>query len=379
MQALYGYYTARESLVDVVRDELRVRFTPDALIHDLSDTTELDEHRKLALQAYDEAMAQGVRTVNIPDAELKSRVEDYIQKYYDLVRTDAKNIRKFMLDGTRRLMDDYYLFLLLAGEFQHIEKLDQEKKERALVKKESSYRFNFIHNPFINSLTTLPALQKAATERKLSWQQDISTLRAWYRDIIQADATIQAYQQLEEPTDKEHQDAVIYLYKKVFFKHETCTDFWSDRDVRWAENGPILSGMVIKTLQSYEPDLDEPFELKTLSLNEEDDFEFFQDLYDQTLRQDDYFEKLIAERTKNWDVTRLAMTDKIILKMALAEMIHCISIPVKVSINEYIELCKTYSTPKSKQFVNGILDVLANQLTSEGVIKKSGRGLIDNR
>ena len=75
----------------------------------------------------------------------------------------------------------------------------------------------------------------------------------------------------------------------------------------------------------------------------------------------------------------MAKTDRVILKLAIAEMMTCRSIPVKVTINEFIEISKNYSTPKSKQFINGILDVLANQLTSEGVIKKSGRGLIDNR
>jgi N utilization substance protein B len=102
-------------------------------------------------------------------------------------------------------------------------------------------------------------------------------------------------------------------------------------------------------------------------------------LYDATLKESDRLDSLINEQTRNWDVSRLAMTDRIILKLALAEMIHCRSIPLKVSLNEYIEICKQYSTPKSKQFVNGILDVLANQLTSDGVIKKTGRGLIDNK
>ena len=108
-------------------------------------------------------------------------------------------------------------------------------------------------------------------------------------------------------------------------------------------------------------------------------FQFLEDIYNGAIKEESFLEPLIAERTKNWDLSRLALMDGIILKLALAEMITCRSIPIKVSINEYIEICKQYSTPKSKQFVNGILDVLANKLTSDGVIKKTGRGLIDNR
>jgi len=88
---------------------------------------------------------------------------------------------------------------------------------------------------------------------------------------------------------------------------------------------------------------------------------------------------MIAAKTKNWEVDRLANTDQIILKMAISEMMNFRNIPVKVTINEYIELSKNYSTPKSKQFVNGILDVISNELKETGQMKKSGRGLLDNK
>ena len=88
---------------------------------------------------------------------------------------------------------------------------------------------------------------------------------------------------------------------------------------------------------------------------------------------------MIAAKTKNWEVDRLAITDQIILKMAIAELLNFQSIPVKVTINEYIELSKNYSTPKSKQFVNGILDVISDDLKDSGKLKKSGRGLLDSK
>jgi N utilization substance protein B len=88
---------------------------------------------------------------------------------------------------------------------------------------------------------------------------------------------------------------------------------------------------------------------------------------------------LIANNTRNWEVERLPLTDRIILEMAIAELISFPNIPVKVTINEFIELAKNYSTPKSRQFVNGILDVIAKELKDSGEIKKSGRGLIDNK
>src|SRR5690606_29528490 len=116
--------------------------------------------------------------------------------------------------------------------------------------------------------------------------------------------------------------------------------------------------------------------LLALSANWEEDKTFYEELYQKTVEKDSDLEKIASEKIKNWDIERLATLDRIILMMAISEMMHFPSIPVKVSINEYIELSKLYSTPKSKQFVNGILDKLAEDLIRKGLIRKSGRGLI---
>ena len=124
---------------------------------------------------------------------------------------------------------------------------------------------------------------------------------------------------------------------------------------------------------------DEKQELMNLSANWTEDREFAETLYRRALLDDARMEQLIADAVPNWDVERVALLDKIILKMALAEMQLFRSIPVKVTINEYIEISKLYSTPKSKQFVNGVLDKLAQDLAASGDIRKSGKGLLDNQ
>ncbi|MES1226075.1 MAG: transcription antitermination factor NusB, partial [Bacteroidota bacterium] len=102
-------------------------------------------------------------------------------------------------------------------------------------------------------------------------------------------------------------------------------------------------------------------------------------LYKRASSLDKEHKELIATNTRNWEVERLPLTDRIILEMAIAELLSFPSIPVKVTINEYIELAKNYSTPKSRQFINGILDVISKELKEAGAVKKSGRGLIDNK
>lgn len=150
--------------------------------------------------------------------------------------------------------------------------------------------------------------------------------------------------------------------------------------MNWTENKSIvrsLSSKVLKTITGTEDESDEI--LPELALNWEEDKEFFQEIYNLTVASEKEYSELIATTTKNWDVERIALTDRVILIMALSEMVNFSSIPTKVSINEYIDISKTYSTPKSKQFVNGLLDTLSKELTESGKIRKSGRGLIDNK
>ncbi len=135
--------------------------------------------------------------------------------------------------------------------------------------------------------------------------------------------------------------------------------------------------MAIKTLKSVQG----PEGLKLVALTEdwEEDRFFLETLYKKALENDAEYESLLAEQLTNWDVERVAQLDKIILKLALAELLNFPNIPVKVTINEYIELAKLYSTPKSGKFVNGILDSLSEKLKTSGQLRKSGRGLMDNK
>lgn len=152
------------------------------------------------------------------------------------------------------------------------------------------------------------------------------------------------------------------------------TEFFEEKDLNWNLNKDVVKSMSTKT---FKIEALEDLSLQPLALQWEDDKSFFEDLYEFTLDSETELNGWVEAQTKNWESDRLAMTDFILLKMAIAEMIKFPSIPVKVSINEYIELAKNYSTPKSGQFINGILDEISIRLMSEKIIQKSGRGLID--
>ena len=166
------------------------------------------------------------------------------------------------------------------------------------------------------------------------------------------------------------------MSRKIILGSGTINDYFEDQNIRWAEDKDIIKSMMDKTIKSY---ADGKITLQKVSLNWDDDQEFIDRLFNSAVDLDPQYKELIAKNTRNWEVDRLPLTDRVILEMAISEMINFPNIPVKVTINEYIELSKDYSTPKSRQFINGILDVISKAMKESGAVKKSGRGLLDNK
>ncbi len=381
MQALYSYFTTRESLKEVVREKLESQFYPDPAKDDFSESDKFTERRKLTSRLFDENLQQRkVQNAEQTEPSISDAVNAAIEDYYNLLRNERRGIKKEMLDDVEAINRLYMKLMILPVEIAHIERLEQEKKQKAYIQRESPWKWHFTTNPVIDDLTKFEELNKSIIDLKISWDTDqVDQLKTWYKDILKKDETINSYQKSTEPTIDDHREIIVYFFKKIVFKNESIGEYLSEMDLRWSENKPILRSLVSKTFQDYEQELDPSYELKSVSKNAEEDMEFFNIMFDETLAKSNDLDELIEQKITNWDISRVAIMDRIILKMAVTEMMQFHSIPTKVTINEFIEISKQYSTPKSKQFVNGILDVLSNELTSDGVIRKSGRGLIDNK
>lgn len=380
MQALYSFFTTQESLKDVVREKLESQFYPDPAKDDFAESDKFTARRKTASRLFTENLeSRSVDAPDVDDRDLIAAVQTAIDDYFGDLNRENRGIRNSMLGDIDDINKLYLKLLALPIEFAHIERQEKEKREKAYIYKESTWRWNLIRNPLIDDLTKFEPFTKAVVDLKISWEEHYEQLRTWYKDVMHKDEVLMAYEDLSDPTVDDHKEAILHFYKKILFKNESINEFLSEEDIHWIENKPILRSLIAKTFQDYEQDLDPCYELRKVSNNEEEDMDFFKMLYKDTLKKNAELDDLIEKKIKNWDISRVALTDRIILKMALTEMMLFPSIPVKVTINEFIEISKIYSTPKSKQFINGILDVLANELTSEGVIRKSGRGLIDNK
>lgn len=375
MQALYGYFTALESLKEAKREELRKIHSLDPAKHDFAKKGLFEARKKQAVRLFNQNIFKDkVDTFEEVDEDVLSSVNDALQSLKDGLSKEARSRKNEMMKEARRIYDTYLKILVLPLEIEQREKLEKEKEERAYIAKRRK-SFPFINDDLINHLKNSKILSKEVARERISWANEQEEIKIWYREQIRKAESLAPF--FDSTQENPEGNVVMEFFKKGVFKNEMILSYLEANNLHWSENQPIIKSMIVKTIKSWQEGVG--MELAELTKNGEDDFKFLEMLFSDIIEQNDFLEDLIQKRTKNWDVERIALTDRVILKLALVEMMNSPSIPVKVTINEAIEISKMYSTPKSKQFVNGVLDVLSNELTSKGKIRKSGRGLIDNK
>ncbi|QNF34378.1 transcription antitermination factor NusB [Adhaeribacter swui] len=379
MQAIYAYMQAEGSDYNLALDKIEADFAPDLNSMEVQDRKKLEGQKKIATILFKEWYDTRQFDTEETDKEVLAAVNNAVRFYETQLKKDFRTYGSQMVNAVEKIYDHYLSNLQITEVLvQLIEGEEEKKATRFTVKKELNFK-NLLDNRVVQKLLANKSYQERLIRRNISWGSDIDQLRQWYKTVVKNDETIQNYLATPEHTYEEDHELVKHLYKNLIFKDETLQKYFEEQDMNWVENKAIVKSLVNKTIKSLEETADENLPLLDLSANWEDDKVFFEDLYNQTVQEDATYEALINSHIKNWDVERVALLDKIILKMALCEMHIFRSIPVKVTINEYIEISKLYSTPKSKQFINGVLDKIAQELAEKGDIRKSGRGLIDNK
>ncbi len=388
MQSLYAYQQAVAADMLLAQDRIAAAFEPDLTAKVAPDHRLLEGQRKMGEARFRDWHRTGVLDNELEDKQIKVAVADAIDYYEKQVKKETTFHAGQLLAGADAIHDQYlHLLNLPAALLQVIEEDHEREARRRLGPREDAVDGRrILANAAIAKLMANEQLQDLTIRRKLAWNDadDYEALQTAWRDEMARSETVQAYLAakptgLPETDYETDMELLRNLYKDFVFKAEHLPRRLEAIDLNWEENRPIVRNLVLKTMKMLPYAADEKQELMNLSANWTDDREFAETLYRRALLDDAKMEQLIADAVPNWDVERVALLDKIILKMALAEMQLFRSIPVKVTINEYIEISKLYSTPKSKQFVNGVLDKLAQDLAASGDIRKSGKGLLDNQ
>ena len=388
MQSLYAYQQAVGADLLLAQDRIAEAFEPDLAAKEAPDRRQLEGQRKLGEAQLRDWHRSGAAPETTGDKLVDAAVADAIGYYEKQSARDQTFYGGQLLHGAEAIHDQYLHLLNLPAALLEVIEEDQEREgRRRLGPREDAAAYTRLQqSAAIAKLRANEQLQALTIRRKLTWTgaEEVEALRLAWRQEIKPDETVQAYLtgkatgllDADYETDLE---LLRHVYKTFVFKGEALPRQLESDDLNWEENRPIVRNLVLKTFKMLPYAADEKQELMNLSANWAEDREFAEALYKQTLVDDAKFEQLIAASVQNWDVDRVALLDKIILKMALCEMQLFRGIPVKVTINEYIEISKLYSTPKSKEFVNGVLDKMAQDLAAKGDIRKSGRGLLDNQ
>ena len=368
MQALYAHQQSLGADLLLAQDRIAAAFEPDLSAETAPDRRHLQGQRKLGEAQLRDWHRTGAAPETSGDRLVDEAVADAIRYYEKQAAKDGTFFGGQLLHGAEAIHDQYLHLLNLPAVLLRVIEEDQEREARRRTgpREEAGAYARLEQNAAFAKLAANEQLQDLTICRKLAWTnpEELEALRV--AGIPEADYEADL-------------ELLRHLYKNFVFKGESLPRQLEADDLNWEENRPIVRNLVLKTFKMLPFGAGEKQELMNLSANWTEDREFAEALYKQTLVDDAKFEQLIAGSVQNWDVERVALLDKIILKMALCEMQLFRGIPVKVTINEYIEISKLYSTPKSKEFVNGVLDKLAQDLAARGDIRKSGRGLLDNQ
>jgi N utilization substance protein B len=368
MQSLFALQQCKEATYELCIEQISDDFLPNLNSMEVQDKPLLGQQKKHAIQSFEKAFASGETAVEEADAKIKKAVNSAFQYYKTQIKKDGDFFRKNLISEVEKIYDHYVASLSLVTVFADLAEADKKASHK-----------NFLSNAWIKGLRTSDQLKKESLRLGKHWQDKSDQVRQWFKDVVRQDNEYLSNLDRKSPSADDQKKLVNHIFKKVVFGKTVINDFFESEVLRWAEDQDIVKALVEKTIKSYDPETSKELTLHTLSLNWDEDKEFIEILYNTGIEIPKEFKELIANNTRNWEVDRLPLTDRIILEMAIAELISFPNIPVKVTINEYIELAKNYSTPKSRQFVNGILDVMAKEMVESGAIKKSGRGLIDNK
>jgi N utilization substance protein B len=365
MQSLFAYELCKEANRLLADNLVETTFQPNLNSMEVQDKALLTKQRKAALHLFDQKF-KDAGAAGHDDDVINKAVTQALDQFRKQTKKDFTFLSKNMILEVEKLSGYYHSVLGLMIAFA--EQAETDKKVNHV---------NFTSNPWIKGLLKNNELKKELIKGQSGWSNKMDMVRPWFRDVLKADKTYTEFIAEKKPDVEQHKAIVKHIYRKLILTG-TINDYFDAEDIRWTEDHEIVKSLVDKTMKSLDENSGE-IEIQKLSLDWDDDKGFISKLFVQTVELDETHRGLIARNTKNWEVDRLPLTDRVILEMAIAEMVNFPNIPVKVTINEYIELTKEYSTPKSRQFINGILDVISKELHKSGAIKKSGRGLIDNK
>ena len=264
----------------------------------------------------------------------------------------------------------YVLQLLLELKFQAERQIEEQRSKLRPTASDLNPNLRFVENHFFKALETSKSFQSTLKKHQVSWQAHTDIVRQLWNKL-KHDALYLNYMQLPDRGYRGDRVFIQELLQQFLYEQDLLSAHFSELDLHWTDDSYIVYTVLLKHIEQHH----EAFEIKPLMFDTEEDSLFVRNLFNLTLDHRDRFASDIQRFAQNWELDRIAQMDLILMQMALTEILFMPEIPIKASLNEYIEISKQYSTPGSKLFINGILDKILAELKSTQQIVKTGKGL----
>jgi N utilization substance protein B len=284
---------------------------------------------------------------------------------------------KNLISSLNGIFDLYIYQMALLGYLARTanRRIEDGREKKLPTSEDLEPNLRFVENPILVAIVNSKELDREEERCNPNWIDEEGFAKktlAAFRGTEEFDS----YMAKESIGMKDHKGIIVFLLDKFLLNSEHLESLYEEKNLSWITDLEAVAQMVGRTIDSIT--LNKP-NLKLVSLyrDKKDDLQFCADLFRKTIVHDEDLSELVDSATKNWEAERIASTDMLLMKMALAEFEHITSVPTKVTMNEYIEIAKEYSTPKSAVFINGVLDNVLADLKKSGRINKTGKGLIE--
>ena len=302
---------------------------------------------------------------------IRLKIVQIVYAYYQNGGKNLDTAEKELFFSLSKAYDMYnYLLLLMVEITKQAERKQSAAKNKLLPTTEELYpNTKFVDNRFIAQLEVNKQLLEFSETQKKTWENESEFVKRLCDKIMDSDI-YKEYMECETSSYEEDRELWRKIYKRIIFNNAELDQVLEDQSLYWNDDKEIVDTFVLKTIKRFEEKNGANQELLP-EFKDEEDQEFARRLFRRTILNADYYRHLISENVRNWDLERVALMDFIILQIALAEILSFPNIPVSVTFNEYLEIAKLYSTPKSASFVNGTLDAIVNALMDENKLFKN--------
>ena len=302
---------------------------------------------------------------------IRLKIVQIVYAYYQNGGKNLDTAEKELFFSLSKAYDLYnYLLLLMVEITRQAERKQSAAKNKLLPTAEELYpNTKFVDNRFIAQLEANKQLLEFSETQKKTWDNEAEFVKGLCEKIMASDI-YKEYMASETSSYEEDRELWRKLYKRIIFNNDELDQVLEDQSLYWNDDKEIVDTFVLKTIKRFEEKNGAKQELLP-EFKDEDDQDFARRLFRRTILNADYYRHLISENTRNWDLDRVAFMDVIIMQIALAEILSFPNIPVSVTLNEYVEIAKLYSTPKSGSFINGTLDGIVKALKEENKLTKN--------